>query len=54
MQAVKIQANNLCLEHLPLPSNEEGIKLATVSSEVFVEALLSAEESLCKTGSQVS
>lgn len=54
MQAVKIWGNNLCLEHLPLPSHEEGIKLATVSSKVFDEALLSTEVSFCKTDSQVS
>lgn len=54
MQAVKIQGNNLCLEHLPLPSHEEGIKLANVSSKVFDEASRSTEVSFCKIDSQVS
>lgn len=53
MQAVKIQGNNFCLEHLPLPSNGEEIKLATVSCKVFDEALLSAEISSCKIDNQV-
>jgi len=54
MQAVKIQGNHLGLEHLPLPSNEDGIKLATVSSRVFDEALLSAEVSSCRKASHVA
>lgn len=54
MQAVNIQANNLCLEHIPLLSREVGIKLAVVSAKVFDEALLSPKVSSCKIDSQVS
>lgn len=48
MQAVQICGKNLHLQHLPLPSNEEGIKLATASFKVFDGALFSAETSSCK------
>lgn len=43
-----MQANNFSSENLPLPSNEEGIKLALASSEACGEALLIAEVSSCK------
>lgn len=49
-----MQANNFCLKNLPLPSSEEGIKLAPASSEAFGETLLSAEVSSCKIDSQVT
>lgn len=51
---LKMQANNFCLENSPVPSSEEGIKLAPASSEAFGEALLFAEVSSCKIDGWVS
>lgn len=50
----EVSCKNFYLENLPLPSSEEGIKLAPASSEAFGEALLFAEVSSCKTDGQVS